>query len=80
MMRDDLDASIREESACTKKRLATKLVPGPRERLRAPEEHNIEVRLPNKTGGSRVVPATSAASGPPGKRPRWMAPDRGPQL
>ena len=36
MAREDLDASVREESAVTRKRLATKLVSGPREILRLP--------------------------------------------
>lgn len=36
MARDDLEASLREENANTYKRLAAKLVPGPRERLSKP--------------------------------------------
>lgn len=64
---------MREESAFTRKRLAKKLVPGPRERLRAPEPRPLDVCLPNQTdprGGPKACPF--------GKRPRWLAPNKRP--
>ena len=75
MAKDDLDASVREESVATRKRLATKLVPGPRERLRLPDglrgpgRGQIGVWLPGRSDGS--TPATVPA---PIKQPRWTAP------
>ena len=71
MAREDLDASVSEESAFARKRLASKLVPGPRERLRVPEPV-LEPRLPGRVSTTRDQDARSA--GPPGKRPRWLAP------
>ena len=64
--REDLAASAREESACTRKRLATKLVPGPRERLSRP--------LPPSTM-TAGRPRSQAVPGPSGKRPRWTDPE-----
>ena len=63
--REDLAASAREESACPRKRLATKLVPGPRERLSRP---------PPPTSMTAGRPRRQADPGPPGKRPRWTDP------
>ena len=67
MARDDLDASQKEENAATRKRLAAKLVPGPRERLSRPVP---PARQPPRPA------LTAAASEPSGKRPRWSVPDR----
>ena len=67
MARDDLDASQKEENAATRKRLAAKLVPGPRERLSRPA---LPSRQPPRP------PHTAAASEPSGKRPQWSVPDR----
>ena len=71
MARADLDASMKEEGLAIQKRLATKLMPGPRERLSRPMPAGTLARLP---------PAPAAASdpvaGPSGKRPRWSVPDR----
>ena len=75
MAREDMEASIREESACTRKRLATKLIPGPRDRLHGPATAPINVRLP-PLGDNRAVDALESAAIPPGKRPRWTAPGR----
>ena len=64
MARRDLDASISEESAANQKRLASKLIPGPRERLRRPAEESRPVRSSGTVGHL------------PGKRPRWSVPPR----
>ena len=82
MAREDLGASLREENAHTQKRLAAKLVPGPRERLqRPPLDTNANGPLRSMT--SRGPPQASAdppVAAPAGKRPRWSMPDRGRQL
>ena len=77
MARADLEASMREENANTNRRLAAKLVPGPRERLS---------RLVPEVRASRAVaiPSGTSRPNPPalpsGKRPRWSVPDRTPRL
>ena len=71
MAREDLEASHREENARHQKRLASKLVPGPRERLR---EQTPIVNVTAGPGGFSVV-----GEPPAGKRPRWTGPDRGRQ-
>ena len=80
MARQDLEASIREEASATQKRLAVKLVPGPRERLSKPMAVRVEQH--SRPVPSLLGPKTSSApvAGPSGKRPRWSAPDRGGQL
>ena len=84
MARDDLDASTKEENACTMKRLAAKLVPGPRERLRLPAPRNdiaaqtSGVRRREEAEHLRNGQTLAPAAGPSGKRPRWAAPDRRP--
>ena len=71
--KEDLLASVKEENVCTRKRLATKLVPGPKERLNIP--------IQGATGGPVAAAVTTgrprpqASSGPPGKRPRWTDPE-----
>ena len=72
MARDDLECSIREENTMNQRRLAAKLIPGPRERLAVP--------MPNEGRGllgqappPRAVPASAG-----GKRPRWSGPARQP--
>ena len=71
MARDDLEASLREENAVCKKRMATKLIPipGPRE------------RLSRQSAGASGEPPRTARGPPPhalgtssGQRPRWAAP------
>ena len=52
MAREDLGASVREEDSWNQKRLAAKLVSGPRERLARPVD----------TGRPRVATATAAAA------------------
>ena len=70
MARQDLDASFREEELTNQKRLAVKLLPGPRERLSRP--------LPAGDGRppSTEVMSTSAGPSTSGQRPRpkWGAP------
>ena len=66
MAREDLHASLQEENNFTKKRLAAKLVPGPRERLQRPPPLRAE---PARTGRRRA-----AEEMPAGKRPRWSKP------
>ena len=73
MARNDLEASLKEENEANQKRMAAKLVPGPRERLHRPE--------PNTLRATRPVALTSSAAGaagPSGKRPRWSGPPRRP--
>ena len=92
MARRDLEASMKEENSFHQRRMASKLVPGPRdglgprERLGRPQllapprprdEERPVVRATAPTPGSSRQVAYSA--GPPeGKRPRWTAPERGP--
>ena len=83
MAREDLGASLREENAHTQKRLAAKLVPGPRERLGRPM---LESRggVPTGMASTRTNPQDTADPSPgqfpSGKRPRWSVPDRRPPL
>ena len=70
MARQDLDASFREEDMANQKRLAVKLLPGPRERLSRP--------LPAGDGRppSTAALSTSASTSTSGQRhrPKWGAP------
>ena len=70
MAREDLDVSHHEESEFSRKRLATELVPGPRERLHRPRTIPLrDVRLPlNASQEARTQLAPIA--GPSGERPR----------
>ena len=72
MAASDLEASLREENAANQKRLAAKLIPGPRERLQRPL---TETRATQRSRGVRAPAAIECAPGP-GKRPRWAAPHR----
>ena len=65
MARKDLQASMNEESAANQKRMAAKLIPGPRERLSRPPG----------AAAVRVRPGPALTSGS-GKRPRWSGPPR----
>ena len=68
MAQEDLERSMKEESAMNQKRLASKLIPGPRERLNRP------LPVVSVTAGPSGI---QVVGGPPaGKRPRWSAPDR----
>ena len=70
MAKEDMAASLREENEMTQRRLASKLVPGPRERLSRP--------LPEvRAGPVRLAGSDPLQAGPSGKRPRWSVPDRG---
>ena len=69
MAQEDLAVSMKEENASIQRRLAVKLVPGPRQRLGLP------VMGPNSVAPAKTAPAS--ASSRPGKRPRWAAPSRG---
>ena len=77
MARDDLGASLREENANTQKRLASKLIPGPRERLGRPMDE-VRMALPARVRGPPPAALDPTGPGPVGKRPRWSAPDRRP--
>ena len=66
MARDDLEASHREENTRHQKRLAAKLIPGPRERLNRPMP---VVAVTANEDGVRIIGAAG-----PGKRPRWAGP------
>ena len=77
MARHDLEASLREEDAANQKRMAAKMIPGPRERLRrAPMEASAQLPI------TAIPTRALARSEPPitqcGKRPRWAAPPRRP--
>lgn len=54
MAREDLGASLREENACTQKRLATKLIPGPRERLNRPMD-DVGLALPARPSRFEIM-------------------------
>ena len=83
MARQDLEASLKEENTFHQRRMAAKLVPGPRERLgRPPLLPPSRSRPEDGTVARSVVPVPGPSrqqgSGPPdGKRPRWTAPERG---
>ena len=92
MAKQDLEASMKEENSFHQRRMAAKLVPGPRDVL-GPRERLGRPQLPapprpregEKLLGRATAPATvtsrlaSYLAGPPGgKRPRWTAPERGP--
>ena len=70
--RRDLDASFQEEERATQKRLAAKLLPGPRERLHRPLESSSGNRRPVAAPNP---PGQASATGP---RPRtkWGVPTR----
>ena len=74
MARNDLDASLREENEANQKRLASKLIPGPRERLHRPaiEARTALASRPTRAAGSEP----NIGAGPSGKRPRWSGPQR----
>ena len=72
MARADLDASMKEEGLAIQKRLAAKLMPGPRERLSRPMAMRADAQL-------SLAPAAAPVAGPSGKRPRWSVPDRRPR-
>ena len=77
MARADLDASLREEDEANQKRLAAKLIPGPRERLQRPPL--AAERLPLQARSQAAVTDSRVSQAPPsGKRPRWAGPSRGP--
>ena len=73
MARDNLAASLKEESAHTQKRMATKLVPGPQERLSRPMS---DVRIVGFQQAQPQAATDGAVAGPSGKRPRWSMPDK----
>ena len=68
--REDLEASIREENLHNQRRMATKLVPGPRERL-ARQQPAIGAPAPEASLARGRNPDLRN-----GQRPRWSAPDR----
>ena len=71
MARQDLEMSMREEDSQHQQRLATKLLPGPRERL---------IRLPAAPPAVRGPRGPIASGGDiSGKRPRWKVPERHPK-
>ena len=74
MAKADLAASIREEEDRNQKRFASKLVPGPRERLARP----IAVAPPTNTAQppSSLLPPRETSENPDthGQRPRWRPP------
>ena len=68
--REDLEASIREESRHNQKRMAAKLVPGPRERLGRP------LTIANEAVSAvRPITRGQPPGQPSGKRPRWSNPN-----
>ena len=70
MAREDLAASIREENVSTQKRLATKLLPGPRERLGRPMIPNRGIPVGRLAlGDGTSTTATNPAPGPAIRQP-----------
>lgn len=71
LAREDLSASVQAENAATQKRLAVKLLPGPRERLSRP------LPVPgSSTAAPRRLPSREAPREGGGQRPRWAGPSR----
>ena len=70
MAASDLEASLSEENALNQKRLAAKLIPGPRERLQRPI---IDGKAP-PAPRTRTATPSDRGPGPSGKRPRWAGP------
>ena len=70
MAREDLESSIREEQQAQGRRMAAKLIPGPRERLSIP----MIATIPSggAAGGDRDL--LTARQNTTGKRPRWSGP------
>ena len=76
MAREDLEASMRHENLHHQKRMAAKLVPGPRERLSRPSHPPIRLpppRDPPVSTGAEIDNG-AMAGGSNGRRPRWTAP------
>ena len=69
MAQEDLAMSMKEENAGIQRRLAVKLIPGPRQRLGLP--------MTGLNSAAPAKPAPVPASSRPGKRPRWAAPSCG---
>lgn len=67
MAREDLDWAMSEENSLNQKRLASKLLPGPRERLSRP------MPMVAVTGGPSGIRLAGKAA--EGKRLRWSVPD-----
>ena len=67
MARRDLKASINEESEANQRRLASKLIPGPRERLGRP------LSIPKRPRSAALASSTVRT----GQRPSWSGPARG---
>ena len=72
MAKEDLEASVQEENSQVKKRMALKLVPGPRDRLSVPVQ-DARITAPPLLRSNAASAPTPA---PSGKRPRWSVPDR----
>lgn len=71
MAKEDLNASVQAENAATQKRLAVKLLPGPRERFSRP------IAAPDATAAAtRILPSREAPRNSEGQRPRWAGPER----
>lgn len=66
MARNDLDASLKEENEANQKRLASKLIPGPRERLHRPA---AEARAPLVPKPANAEAPERNMAGHSGKRP-----------
>ena len=83
MAKDDLEASIREEQRANGKRLASKLVPGPRERLGRPmivagPSAPIATDRGRLGAVGQLVPSTTAVASQERRGPRWTGPRGGP--
>ena len=75
MAKEDLEASVREENSQVKKRMALKLVPGPRDRLSVPVQ-DARITAPPLLRSKTPNAASAPTPAPSGKRPRWSVPDR----
>lgn len=76
MAREDIDRSLHEENTRNQKRLAAKLVSGPRDRLKLPMVMTAPGSRPRQGSDAtgRGKESGELAGIPPGKRPRWNAP------
>ena len=70
MARADLEVSLREENEANQRRMAAKLIPGPRDRLQKPAPLRVSTGL----GASRPQEQAGGVMVPSGKRPRWSVP------
>ena len=80
MAREDLEASLREEDSANQRRLAAKLIPGPRERLSRPmilAPMSSGSTVPLSVGALRKDPVAAGRDPAKTQRTRWSGPPKG---